>query len=412
MAHLYKRGNTYYVKYYVAGKQKEKSLRTSSHQIAREKQRQLETGLAQGNDNPLPTRTPLPDILDAYVAHIRAAKTPKAAQTDIYYLREMFGPICPGLTVTSRRLSTKARRRKPASLRDGRRRLPVIEAACLEAVTTAQVADFIDFKVRDQGLAPKTANHYRSILRRVFNWATETGRVRLPNNVNPAAKVKPYKEPAPDIRFLTLPQIDEQLHALRFKPELQTMVAVLVYAGLRREELLWLTLDDIDLTRRHGGNGMIRVRAKTIDTPQGPRSWQPKTKRNRAVPISSALRPFLDRHVPRPSDAGLVFPSGTGTLQDPDGFSEDLRNANKDAGLPWSSLDYRHTFGSQLAQRGVSLFKIATLLGNSPEICRRHYAALTPETLAVEVNFTNDASTNRKLDTPATSRVGKDIKGH
>jgi hypothetical protein len=45
------------------------------------------------------------------------------------------------------------------------------------------------------------------------------------------------------------------------------------------------------------------------------------------------------------------------------------------------------TFGSQLAQNGVSLYKISTLMGNSPEICRRHYAALVPETMAAEVEF-------------------------
>jgi hypothetical protein len=42
------------------------------------------------------------------------------------------------------------------------------------------------------------------------------------------------------------------------------MVAVLIDAGLPREELLWLTVDDVDLARRHGGNGLIRVQAKTV----------------------------------------------------------------------------------------------------------------------------------------------------
>jgi hypothetical protein len=50
-------------------------------------------------------------------------------------------------------------------------------------------------------------------------------------------------------------------------------------------------------------------------------------------------------------------------------------------------LDYRHTFGSHLAQKGESLYKIATLMGNSPEICRRHYAALVPEAMHDVVEF-------------------------
>jgi integrase len=385
MAYLYRRGRMFYLKYYVAGRQKEVSLRTHVLQIAKERQRQFESAqaAAPGTDaNPLPSRTPVAQVLEAYVAHIRTVKTAKSAQTEVYYLREVFGTCCPALTCTSRKLSPLARRRpSKASQVDGRRKLPIIEARCFEEITVAQVASFIDYKVRDQGLSPKTANHYRSIIRRVFNWASQREMIRLPGNVNPAAKVQPYRERAPEIRYLTLPQIDEKLHALRFKPQMQTMVAVLIYAGLRREELLWLQKQDVDL--QSGIHGMIRVRAKTVIG----EFWEPKTKVNRGVPISSALRTFLDRYTPRPSDGDWFFPSPDGKRWDTDNFSADLRAANAEAGLKWGCLDFRHTFGSQLAQVGLSLFKIATLMGHSPEICRRHYAALSGEVLIHNVDF-------------------------
>ncbi len=158
MSHLYKRGRTYYIKHYVNGKQKELSLRTDSLQLAKEKQRQFESAKLRGADNPLPTRTSIPDVLTAYVAAIRARKTAKATQTDIYYLREMFGPVCDAVTITSRTPSAATRKRPPKmSQVDGRRRMPTIEAACFEAITPAQIAAFIDFKVRDQGLIPLSA---------------------------------------------------------------------------------------------------------------------------------------------------------------------------------------------------------------------------------------------------------------
>ena len=47
----------------------------------------------------------------------------------------------------------------------------------------------------------------------------------------------------------------------------------------------------------------------------------------------------------------------------------------------------RHTFGSQLAQKGESLYKISALMGNSPDICRRDYAALIPEQMRDTVEF-------------------------
>ncbi len=37
--------------------------------------------------------------------------------------------------------------------------------------------------------------------------------------------------------------------------------------------------------------------------------------------------------------------------------------------------------------KGESLYKISELMGNSPEICRRHYAALVPEKMRDTVEF-------------------------
>lgn len=37
--------------------------------------------------------------------------------------------------------------------------------------------------------------------------------------------------------------------------------------------------------------------------------------------------------------------------------------------------------------KGESLYKIATLVEDSPEVCRRHYAALMPEGLVASVEF-------------------------
>jgi integrase len=54
----------------------------------------------------------------------------------------------------------------------------------------------------------------------------------------------------PETRFLTLKQIDEQLDALADDVQMQAMASVLIYAGVRREELLWLAPDDQEEPRR------------------------------------------------------------------------------------------------------------------------------------------------------------------
>jgi len=322
MASLIKRqfhaGPVWYIQFYRAGKQK-RIKASDNYQIAKEKLRQFDSAEARGEVNPLPTQTPVAQVLTAYVQHIRTVKTAKSAQTDIYYLREVFGPICDAVRITSRRVSPNCKKRPPKPGQDRRFKAAVIEPKCFETITTADIATFVASRKASRGLAPKTINRYREILTRLFNWAMTQHGIRLPNDKNPAAAVERYREAAPVIQFLTLEQIDQQLNALIDKPQVQAMVATLIYAGLRREELVWLTQEDIDWNAN--GNGLIRIRAKEI----GGESWQPKTKVNRVVPISSSLRPYLDRQRLKSGKGPWFFPSPEGKRWEPDNFSALIR---------------------------------------------------------------------------------------
>ncbi|HOI56781.1 MAG TPA: hypothetical protein PLP01_16140, partial [Phycisphaerae bacterium] len=133
MAGLIKRGKKFYAVYRIGGKEKRRSLGTDSRQIALEKIRQLESRMARGDDNPLPTRTPVAEVVAAYVQHIQTVKTYRSARTDIYYLREAFGPICPALEITSRKVSQKARKRRLLPSVDLRCNVPTIGGQLLGA---------------------------------------------------------------------------------------------------------------------------------------------------------------------------------------------------------------------------------------------------------------------------------------
>ena len=76
MASLKKRGKSYQIQYYASGKQRRISIGRVPLQIAKEKLRQFESARLRGEDIPLPTRTPIPDVVTAYVEHIRAGSTP------------------------------------------------------------------------------------------------------------------------------------------------------------------------------------------------------------------------------------------------------------------------------------------------------------------------------------------------
>jgi integrase len=301
-----------------------------------------------------PTRTLLAGAVAAYLEHIQAVKTHASARTDAWYLRNVFRLDGPGFGLSF---------------------------GHVEEINAVAVNDMLHrLRVR-RDYSPKTLNRCREVLSRFCNWCVGHKGVCFPRGRNPIADVERYREAAPVIRFLSREDVHKQLEALAGCPLLRAMVAVLILAGLRRSEVLWLTREDVDFT---GSGGLLRIRAKRVCG----EFWQPKTGTNRGVPVSGALRACLaDYEDVSPPAWPWYFPTVSGGRWDPDNFARKLRNANRAAGLPWSCLDYRHTFGSHLAMKGESLYKISALMGNSPDICRRHYAVLHTEQMRDTVEF-------------------------
>jgi integrase len=375
MACLYKRRKQFWISYYVDGKQVQKSLRTSSERIALAKKKRIEYEISLG-DLHVASRLRLPVVLEAFCKHLEVTRTYKSFKNDFSRLRAFFGPICeslqpcpPGIKRGCK--SAKRGKDKYAGMH--------VMAEFLEDISPEVINRFLADRIRMDSWAPKTANLMRQVLHGFFAFATKHHgfRSRDRRYNNPAACVERLREPAPQIRFLSINEITEQLGVLKGCAVIHTMVATYIYAGLRREEALWLTHDDFDLQAR-----LIRIRAKTVEGEY----WQPKTKRNRVVPISGDLYAILCDYEPR-ANCVWFFPSPTGRRWDPDNFSQDLRKVNVEHELDWSCQHFRHTFGSHLAQKGESLYKIAQLMGNSPGICRKHYAALIPEEMQDTVEF-------------------------
>ncbi len=378
MATVYRRGETWYGCFKHRGKKYRPSLNTPNKRLAEQRLRKIITDLEMGSGG-LPTKTPIGEVVSEFIQHLYAHHRKRAVDKEIYRLREFFGPVCP-------EFKRKPKLRMGVGMKRPKKRTKLampcafaVGVTHIEDVTTGMISTFIQRKVSKQGIKAKTANEYREIIQRMFQWAIEQRGIRMPQEprTNPASAVKTYRVPAPVIRFLKLRDIWEQVRGLEQHPQLQTMVSVYIFAGLRREEALWLTKQDVDLPRR-----LIHVKAKTVNG----EFWQPKTARNRVVPISNVLMEYLTKYQP-PSDTAWYFPSPNGCRWDTDNFSHSLRKLNQREKLSWSCQHYRHTFGSHLAMKGESLYKISELMGNSPEICRRHYARLLDESLVDSVEF-------------------------
>ena len=78
-------------------------------------------------------------------------------------------------------------KRPPKDGQDRRFKMSSIEVSYLGQITTADISNFITSHVKSRGLAPKTANRYREIVNRLFNWAIDEQGVKMPGGVNPVA---------------------------------------------------------------------------------------------------------------------------------------------------------------------------------------------------------------------------------
>jgi integrase len=335
--HLYLRGGTWWVQYTRDGRRLRESIKTDNRKIAEGLRLDLEYRLRHNELAPT-GNIPLEPVRQEYLAYQKARKSPKGYNVDRRYLDKFL------------------------------ERNPV---ARLSGITTALVSGYLTNRRTQDGIAPKTANRIREVLHTFCTYAVNQGYLKE----NPVTRVARFPEPERVIVYLTKPQIEELLEKIR-NDRVYPLVTTLIFAGLRRAEACWLRWSDVDL----GDKPVLRIVAKTVDGV----FWQPKTRRNRVVPLSPRLVELL-KALPRTSP--WVFPAAGGNRWDENFLTRHFRLLMDKLKLRWRIMDCRHTFGSILAQKGISLFKISKMMGNSPEICSRHYATLVPEEMHDDVIF-------------------------
>lgn len=339
--HLYKRGRIYWVNYTKEYKQRYESLRTDNYDIALTRKANIEMDLINGQLKTIHDIS-MDEFIDEYMDFCHAKHTKDSYMTKRLYIMHF---------------------------------VKSVSVNRLKDISRSKVSMFFSQYVK--GRSKLTYNHMRSYLHAMMNYAIRHGYIRE----NPIKVIEKFKVTDKPINFIeTKEDIDRVLNT--FKGDiLYPYVATAVFTGMRRTEMCWLTWDDIDFK-----NKIIHVRPKTING----ESWEPKTKKSRIVPISEKtgyLQLLVEHFSKRDPEITWVFPSPEGYRWNQDNVTHRYNKIRRKANLPWTILDLRHTFGSQLVMRGVSLYKVSTLMGNSPEICRKHYAALMPQQMHGDVEF-------------------------
>ena len=224
------------------------------------------------------------------------------------------------------------------------------------------LAEFIAARKRT-GVTDATIRRDLALVGSIFTAAIRWGWV----DTSPVTRFnkKALRESKPRTRFLTREDF-VRLHAAA-SDDLKPILVLAVETGLRKEELLGLTLSSIDLRRRE-----LRL---TLT----------KTGRPRQVPLSpkaqETIRELLERSRPR-SPFLFCKPDGSHVGDPKKAFSGACRRAGI---VDFRFHDLRHTFASWFAQDGGDLYRLSRILGHATLQMSSRYAHLRTDDLHEEL---------------------------
>ncbi len=180
---------------------------------------------------------------------------------------------------------------------------------------------------------------------------------------NPMMKVRKKKESAGVVRFLSTDERSSLMAVLKDEqtpPHLNVIVLLALFTGARKENILSLTWQQVDLDRK----AIILT-----DTKNGERQTLPV--------VEPALSALIEWKAKSTNASPLLFPS----TRDP--FKHIVINKTWDTVLKRAGItnfrfhDLRHSFASELAMSGASLAEIAGGTGHKTLSMVKRYAHLS-----------------------------------
>ncbi|RJQ61052.1 MAG: site-specific integrase [Stygiobacter sp.] len=213
--------------------------------------------------------------------------------------------------------------------------------------------------------------YYRNI-KAAFNKAKEWNYI----HENYFTKVKLPKRQKLSPVFINCDQLSAICEQIK-NETVKDVVVFAFYTGMRLDEIVNLKWKNVD-----NENNTITVGDETFVT---------KGRKQRFIPICEPLFPILNpkgKHIFIINKNRFVFCKENGEKYSGNYFSRRFKIACKAAGLDKSIHFHslRHSFASNLAQRGVSIYTIKELLGHSSITTTQIYSHLNMESLREAVN--------------------------
>jgi site-specific recombinase XerD len=278
-------------------------------------------------------------------------------------------------------------------------------------IDAAQLRSYMGWLVSERGLHPNTVRQYRNAIKPLLTWGWENKwisaddllelrSVRLPRGASANSVPKPYKrkqlqrfwvemeERYPWSRDGTIATADRLLarwqrgtskynRVQRYakRVQIEAIVALALYGGLRRDEIFYLSLEDM-----HPDNEYIVVRARKNRDGE----W-----RERAVPwLGEQMRPAVERWLEfrelldPPHDRPWL------SLHTYAHYRKPMRHRQfemllHDIGGGWEFHRMRHTAATIMLRSGIPLDQVSKILGHSRLEMTRQYAKVSHHDLVV-----------------------------
>lgn len=223
-------------------------------------------------------------------------------------------------------------------------------------------------EMSQKGLAPRTQNYCRAVLRKALNDAIDIDLL----TVNAATRSRPAKQVSKRVDPLTPEQVRILLQHTRehwYGPLIHTAIGT----GMRQGELFALRWRDVDLDE-----AVLRVEHSMQRVDGVPTFVAPKTdKSRRTIALDPSTVDALGRQKAnvelarqaardRWQEWDLVFPSTHGTPLNSSNVTHQFQKLLKEAGLPHQRFhDLRHCTASLIASQGGDIKAIQEALGHS-----------------------------------------------
>jgi integrase/recombinase XerD len=239
----------------------------------------------------------------------------------------------------------------------------------MEDITLQDLEDYL-LHEKERGSASATRSRSLYILRSFYNYCCKKDLC----NKNIASLLEPVKIKQREREFITEDEFEQLTVTIRH-PVIRTVVQAMFYTGGRISEMINLKLEDVDLE-----NKILHI----IDGKGG---------KDRDVPINNKLHKILEHYLEHIRDVekelGYFFAIRTTGSVSASYTNRLIKEAVEKLG--WekdiSAHVLRHSFGTNLLEKGASVVSIQKLLGHSSLRVTSRYLHQDTDKLAEAVNL-------------------------